>query len=170
MVVELGSRAKSDAEAGSSSPFLQWKRIGSTGNEAGGDAGGGGNERAPLILLVEDNETIRRAVGILLEESGYRVTHANSGSAALENAEADPPDLVLMDLGLPDVNGLEVTRRLKANPTTRQAVVVALTGRALDSDAAACRAAGCAAYLAKPVDTHKLLKIIPELLATSVDP
>lgn len=119
---------------------------------------------ATTILLVEDNETIRRAFAILLEDSGYRVVEAGSGQRALEVARSDRPALALMDLGLPDINGLEVTRRLKADPETRDMVVVALTGRALETDQDACLAAGCAGYLSKPVDTERLLRAIPEFL------
>lgn len=123
-----------------------------------------GTAEAPLILLVEDNATIRDAFAILLNESGYRVALAANGREALESAEHARPDLVLMDLGLPDFGGLEVTRRLKANPLTRDMIVVALTGRALETDQEACLAAGCAGFLAKPVDTAQLLKAIPEFL------
>jgi CheY-like chemotaxis protein len=118
------------------------------------------------ILLVEDNETIRQAFGVLLEESGYLVEHAQSGEEALAKARLRPPDLILMDLGLPDMSGIEVTRRLKADPTTRSTVIVALTGRALDTDQRACLEAGCAGYLAKPIDSENLLRKIPEFLAT----
>ncbi len=118
----------------------------------------------PLILLVEDNATIRSAFGILLEESGYRVDQAGSGEEALAIAAASPPHLVLMDLGLPDLNGLEVTRRLKANPQTSSCVVIALTGRALEADRTACLAAGCVGFLTKPVSSKDLLTAIPRYL------
>jgi two-component system, cell cycle response regulator DivK len=118
----------------------------------------------PLVLLVEDNETIRNAFALLLEESGYSVEHAGSGQGALESAAAELPDVILMDLGLPDMNGLDVTRRLKADPATSSAPIVAITGRALETDQNACLAAGCAAYIAKPVDTTVLLGIIAEQL------
>ena len=118
----------------------------------------------PLILLVEDNATIRHAFSILLEESGYRVRQTGTGMEALTIAAMEPPALVLMDLGLPDVGGLEVTRRLKSHPKTRDCVVIALTGRALETDQAACLAAGCVGYLAKPVDTERLLSTIPKYL------
>ena len=121
-------------------------------------------QRATL-LLVEDNETIRHAFSILLEDSGYRVLQAGSGAEALELARREGPALALMDLGLPDLGGLEVTRLLKADPATRGVVVVALTGRALEADQQACLAAGCAGYLAKPVDSRLLLQRIPEFLA-----
>lgn len=116
------------------------------------------------ILLVEDNEAIRHAFSILLEETGYDVAHAANGGDALASARREQPDLILMDLGLPDLSGLEVTRRLKADESTRGIVIVALTGRALESDGEACIAAGCAGYLPKPVDTAYLLRKIPEYL------
>ncbi|MEX2584015.1 MAG: response regulator [Gemmatimonadota bacterium] len=112
------------------------------------------------ILLVEDNETIRHAVSILLEESGYRVTQAASGTEALEKAADQPPDVILMDLGLPDMSGLDVTRRIKADPVTRRSRVIAITGRAMETDEAACLDAGCSGYVAKPVDTRQLLRMI----------
>jgi two-component system cell cycle response regulator DivK len=120
----------------------------------------------PLILLVEDNETIRHAFAILLEESGYRVLQAASGAEALDLSRRERPALALMDLGLPDQNGLDVTRQLKADPDTRDILVVALTGRALETDQAACLAAGCDGYLAKPIDTRMLLGKIPEFLGS----
>lgn len=118
-------------------------------------SGGGGT-----ILLVEDNETIRSAFSLLLEESGYRVVQAGSGAEALEKAREHRPDLALMDLGLPDLGGLEVTRRLRADEATRGVRVVALTGHALEADQRACEAAGCAGYLTKPVDSERLLAAI----------
>lgn len=114
-----------------------------------------------LILLVEDNATIRHAFSILLEETGYRVAQAASGQEALAVARSDAPDLILMDLGLPDMSGLDVTRQLKADPETSAIAVVALTGRGLDSDREACLAVGCVDYIRKPVDTAKLISAIP---------
>jgi CheY-like chemotaxis protein len=126
------------------------------------------NERAQeRILLVEDNETIRNAFAILLEENGYLVVHAGTGQEALAAAHAENPHLILMDLGLPDLNGLDVTRSLRADPVTHQIPIVALTGRALETDEAACRAAGCSGYLAKPIDTAQLLRKIREFLEKS---
>jgi two-component system, cell cycle response regulator DivK len=122
------------------------------------------------ILLVEDNETIRRAFAILLEDSGYEVLQAGSGKEALEISAKRSPHLVLMDLGLPDMNGLEVTRALKSDPVTSSIVVVAITGRALESDEQACQAAGCSGYLAKPIDTQQILGKIPEFLNLAPPP
>ncbi|HEX6070033.1 MAG TPA: response regulator [Longimicrobiaceae bacterium] len=121
----------------------------------------------PRILLVEDNETIRHAFRILLEDSGYAVIEAGSGDEALRQAEAEAPDVILLDLGLPDINGLEVTRRLRAAERTRETVVIALTGRALETDENACIEAGCTAYLSKPIDSAGLLRKIGEYVGRS---
>jgi two-component system, cell cycle response regulator DivK len=121
-------------------------------------------EARKRVLLVEDNETIRNAFGILLEESGYEVVQAATGAAALESARGSPPDLVLLDLGLPDMPGLDVARRLSADPDTAAVPILAITGRALETDRDACLAAGCAGYLTKPVDTRQLLRQVAGLL------
>ncbi|MEX0912178.1 MAG: response regulator [Gemmatimonadota bacterium] len=104
------------------------------------------------------------AFQILMVESGYIVAEASSGGEALERARETPPDLILLDLGLPDANGLEIVRRIKGDPLTRDSVVVAVTGRALETDRDACLEAGCAAYLPKPIDTARLLGTIEEML------
>lgn len=118
----------------------------------------------PLILLVEDNEIIRSAFTVLLQESGYRVMGTGTGNEALDASSRQRPDLVLLDLGLPDMHGLEVIRRLKAG-AAHDVPVVALTGRALATDEQACRAAGCVGYFSKPVDTQLLLRALPDYLA-----
>ncbi|MDP9348999.1 MAG: response regulator [Gemmatimonadota bacterium] len=118
----------------------------------------------PSILLVEDNDAIRNAFTILLEESGYRVLQAGSGNVAIQTARSELPDLVILDLGLPDVSGLEVARTLRARPETGAIPIVALTGRALEVDEEACMAAGCSGYLTKPIDTEQLLRLIPTFI------
>ncbi len=110
------------------------------------------------ILLVEDNAAIRGAFRLLLEEHGYRVLDTGSGGEALRLARSDPPDLVLLDLGLPDVPGLEVATQLAATRETMP--IVALTGRALETDREACLRAGCTEYLVKPLDSERLLRVL----------
>ncbi len=122
------------------------------------------NRSEPLILVVEDNDTIRNAFSILLGESGYEVVQAASGAEALDLSVSHLPDLVLMDLGLPDMNGLEVTRQLKARRETGNIPVIALTGRALETNERECLDAGCHGFLAKPIDAEQLLRRIPEYL------
>jgi CheY-like chemotaxis protein len=118
-----------------------------------------------LVLVVEDSDAIRTAFTILLEESGYDVAAAPTGAEAVRLASEREPDLVLLDLGLPDISGLEVARRIKAAPRTRSIPVVALTGRDDDADREALLAAGCSAYLLKPIDTKKLIQSLPSYIA-----
>ncbi|MGH7458694.1 MAG: response regulator [Longimicrobiaceae bacterium] len=124
----------------------------------------GGTDGRPLILLVEDNQTIRQAFTVLLEDSGYRVLAAGSGKKALALSRNASPDLILMDLGLPDARGLDLVRSLKQKESTVGIPVVAITGRALETDEEACLEAGCAGYLTKPVNTRQLLALIPTYL------
>ena len=113
------------------------------------------------VLLVEDSDAIRDAFTILLEDAGYAVLGAATGAEALRLSEERVPDLVLLDMGLPDMTGLDVVRRLKAAPQTAAIAVVALTGRDEEADRRACLAAGCAAYIVKPVNTQKLVRDLP---------
>ena len=122
-------------------------------------------QNAPLILVVDDYQDAREMYAEYLQFSGFRVAEAKNGNEAVEQAFALKPDLILMDLSLPGMDGWEATRRLKADEATRGIVVVAITGRALQSDGEACIAAGCAGFLPKPVDAAQLLRKIPEYLA-----
>ena len=116
---------------------------------------------AGTVLLVEDSDAIRDAFTILLEDAGYTVLGAGTGEDALRLAAEHAPDLVLLDMGLPDMTGLEVVRRIKGDSRTAAIVVVAVTGRDEESDRRACLAAGCAAYIVKPVNTQKLVREMP---------
>lgn len=120
-----------------------------------------GQPNGATVLLVEDSAPIRDAFTILLEDAGYRVLGTGSGRRALELTAEHRPSVVLLDMGLPDLGGLEVVRTLKADVSTRGTVVVAVTGRDDDVDRQACLAAGCAAYLVKPVDLRALLRDLP---------
>jgi CheY-like chemotaxis protein len=127
----------------------------------------GADPVARAVLLVEDSEAIRDAFTILLEDAGYAVLGAATGAEALRLAEERVPDLVLLDMGLPDMTGLDVVRRLKAAPQTAAIAVVALTGRDEEADRRACLAAGCAAYIVKPVNTQKLVRDLPGWMAAA---
>jgi CheY-like chemotaxis protein len=120
------------------------------------------------VLLVEDSDAIRDAFTILLEDAGYTVLGAGTGAEALRLTEEQMPDLVLLDMGLPDTTGLEVVRQIKAEPRTAGIAVVALTGRDEEADRRACLAAGCAAYIVKPVNTQKLVRDLPGWMAAGV--
>jgi CheY-like chemotaxis protein len=121
----------------------------------------------PRVLVVEDSDAIRTAFTILLSECGYEVSGAATGADAVRLACEQHPALVLLDLGLPDISGLDVVRRIKADPATRAIPVVALTGRDDDHDRDALLSAGCAAYLVKPVDTQRLIRDLPGYIARS---
>lgn len=117
------------------------------------------------VLLVEDSDAIRDAFTILLEDAGYTVLGAGTGEDALRLAAERMPDLVLLDMGLPDMTGLDVVRRIKGDPATAGIVVVAVTGRDEAADRRACLDAGCAAYIVKPVNTQKLVRDLPGFMA-----
>jgi len=126
------------------------------------------SETQPLVLVVEDSEPIRTAFTILLEESGYTVAAAPTGADAVRLAGGErTPDLVLLDLGLPDISGIDVARSIKGNPATRNIPVVALTGRDDDGSREALLAAGCSAFLLKPVDTQALIRALPGYIANT---
>jgi DNA-binding response OmpR family regulator len=118
-----------------------------------------------LVLVVEDSDAIRTAFTILLEESGYEVAAAPTGEDAVRLAAERAPDLVLLDLGLPDIPGVEVARRIRLGAGAVRIPIVALTGRDDDADREALRSAGCAAYLVKPVDTQALIRSLPGYIA-----
>lgn len=118
-----------------------------------------------IILLVDDNAHILDAFTILLEDGGYGVRSAATGTQAIQSVREASPDLVLLDLGLPDMDGLEVVRAIKSDPRGACVPIVALTGHALETDREACLAAGCAGYLTKPINSTQLLSVLPGFLA-----
>lgn len=116
------------------------------------------------LLLVEDNEMNRDAISRLLERRGFTVIRAVDGEEGVRVCREAMPELVLMDLGLPGIDGFEATRQLKADPRTAHIPVVALTARALTSDQEAAFAAGCDDYDTKPVDLARLVGKVRTLL------
>ena len=119
---------------------------------------------APLILLVEDNEMNRDMLSRRLLRRGFEVMLALDGGEALARAVSDKPDLILMDMGLPGLDGWEAARRLKADPATREIPIIALTAHAMAGDRERARAAGCDDYDTKPVDLQRLLAKIDDHL------
>jgi two-component system cell cycle response regulator DivK len=116
------------------------------------------------ILLVEDTEDNRRIIRDLVTSVGYELVEAENGLAGVEMAKAHRPDLILMDIQLPVLDGYEATRRIKADPETAGIPVVAVTSYALSGDEAKTRAAGCDGYIAKPFSPRQLLAKIREML------
>jgi two-component system cell cycle response regulator DivK len=105
---------------------------------------------APLVLVVDDYTDAREMYSDFLVFSGFRVAEAKDGNEAIDKAIEIQPDLILMDLSLPGVDGWEATRRLKADDRTRGIPIVALTGHALAGDAQTALRAGCDAFITKP--------------------
>jgi CheY-like chemotaxis protein len=116
------------------------------------------------ILLVEDNEMNRDMLSRRLVRHGYTVVFAMDGESGMAMARSESPDLVLMDMSLPVIDGWEATRRLKADPLTCAIPIIALTAHAMASDEQRARAAGCDDYDTKPIELPRLLGKIEGLL------
>jgi CheY-like chemotaxis protein len=121
-------------------------------------------DKAPLVLVVDDYQDAREMYSEYLEFSGFRVAEARNGIEALEKAFELLPDLILMDLSLPGMDGWEATRRLKADDRTKRIPVVALTGHALAGHSEGARQAGCDAFVTKPCLPDALVVEIRRML------
>ena len=122
------------------------------------------NPTAATILVVDDNPINLKLVSDLLMFEGYRVLKAEDGEEAAASVEAEPPDLILLDVDLPGIDGLTLTKRLKNDQRTADIVIVALTAFAMKADRERAMAAGCDAYVTKPIDTRGLPAQVAELL------
>ena len=118
------------------------------------------------VLLVEDNPHNRKIFSGMLTHSGFRVIEADDGHKALSAVEAELPDVILMDLSIPGVDGWEVTRRLKADARTKAVPIIALTAHAMRGDEERARAAGCDHYLAKPISPKKVVEEVRRILGS----
>ena len=116
------------------------------------------------ILVVEDQADNRRILRDLLGNAGYKLTEAESGEEALTAVEAERPDLILMDIQLPVMDGYEAARRIKSNPEMKEVPIIAVTSYALAGDETKARAAGCTAYISKPFSPRALLAKVREFL------
>jgi CheY-like chemotaxis protein len=117
------------------------------------------------ILIVDDNAINLKLVAYLMRANGYTVETALDAESAIEAVRANRPDVILMDIQLPGIDGLELTRRLKADSSTRDIVIVAVTAYAMKGDQAKALAAGCDDYITKPIDTRTLPETIAKHLA-----
>lgn len=116
------------------------------------------------VLIVEDNELNMKLFHDLLEANGYQTIQTRSGSEALKLAREHRPDLVLMDIQLPEVSGLEVTKWIKDDEDLRHIPVVAVTAFAMKGDEERIRAGGCEAYISKPISVAKFLETVRSFL------
>jgi two-component system cell cycle response regulator DivK len=117
------------------------------------------------ILVVEDQADNRRILRDMLGNAGYELMEAESGEEALTAVETKRPDLILMDIQLPVMDGCEAARRIKSNPDMKAVPVIAMTAYALAGDEAKARAAGCNAYISKPFSPRALLAKVREYLS-----
>ena len=119
------------------------------------------------ILVVEDQEDNLQILRDLLTRAGFEIIEAKDGEEAVRAAVAERPDLILMDIQLPLLDGYEATRRIKADPALRAIPIIVVTSYALSGDEAKARAAGCDGYVPKPYSPRQLLAKIREYLPTS---
>ncbi len=124
----------------------------------------------PKILLVEDNEMNRDMLSRRLERRGYIVVMAIDGAEGVAMAESEKPDLILMDMSLPVLDGWEATRRLKSQPSTASIPIIALTAHAMASDEEQARDAGCDDFDTKPIELPRLLEKMGTQLARRSQP
>lgn len=121
----------------------------------------------PKVLLVEDNEMNRDMLSRRLERKGFDVVFALDGQAAVEMADSEHPDLILMDMSLPVMDGWEATRRIKAIDKLQDIPIIALTAHAMSGDREKALQAGCEEYDTKPIDFPRLIEKINVLLKTA---
>ena len=121
----------------------------------------------PRLLYVEDNEMNRDMLSRRLQRRGFEVLIASDGEQGVAMAAAEKPDLILMDMSLPVLDGWQATRRLKAAPDTRPIPIIGLTAHAMATDRDKCLEAGCDDYDTKPVELGRLLEKIERLLGTA---
>lgn len=120
---------------------------------------------AEPILIVDDTPANLKLARVLFQSEGYAVMTAENAEQALVVLAATRPALILMDLQLPGMDGLELTRRIKADPATRDVVILALTSYAMKGDEEKALAAGCDGYYSKPIDTQELPRVVARYLA-----
>ena len=120
------------------------------------------------ILIVEDQEDLRGVLRTLLGGSGYEVIEAADGQAGVAKAQAERPDLILMDIQLPVLDGYDATRQIKANPDLKATPIIAVSSFAMKGDEEKARAAGCDHYVTKPYSPMQLLRLIRGFLGDKV--
>jgi two-component system cell cycle response regulator DivK len=137
-----------------------------TGQPEASPGAAGGTESGPLVLIVDDVQDNRTIYVLFLRFSGFRVAEAENGEEAVAKATTLLPDVIVMDLSLPVMDGWEATRRLRRDPRTKKIPVIVLTGHALPEHAQAAREAGCDMVITKPCLPDQLLETIERILDT----
>lgn len=125
----------------------------------------GSNGMSKTVLIVEDNELNMKLFHDLLESQGYTTLQTRDGIEALKLARENHPDLILMDIQLPEVSGLEVAKWIKEDETLKTIPIIAVTAFAMKGDEEKIRQGGCEAYLAKPISVSEFIEIVQQFLA-----
>ena len=125
-------------------------------------------EGRKTVLLVEDNEDNLVVYRTILEHVGYEVLEARDGEEGVNRARRDKPDLILMDISIPKLDGWAATRRLKADAATREIPIIALTAHALDEDRQRAIEVGCDGYLAKPIEPRRVVQEVERFVGPPV--
>ena len=125
------------------------------------------SDSSKTVLLVEDNEDNRTVYRTILEHFGYTVAEARNGEDGVRMARDVHPDLILMDISIPAIDGWEATRILKADPRTKEIPIIALTAHALATDRAKAEEAGCDGYLAKPCEPRHVVAEVERFLGAA---
>lgn len=116
------------------------------------------------ILVIEDNEQNLYLIRFILEQSGFEVVEARNGTEGVDQAIKELPDLIIMDIQLPDINGYEATRRIRASKTDDDIPIIALTSYAMTGDREKAMAAGCTGYIEKPINPETIMAEIKKYL------
>ncbi|MEK7851718.1 MAG: response regulator [Deltaproteobacteria bacterium] len=121
------------------------------------------------ILIVEDNEINMKLIKTILKSKGYLLTEARDGEEALQAVASEAPDLILMDIQIPKIDGLEATRRIRKMEGLGNTLIVALTAHAMEGDREKILEAGCNGYIAKPINTRTFVEEIEAVLAKKME-
>ena len=116
------------------------------------------------VMVVEDNEKNRKLMRVLLKSKGYNVIEATTGEEAISTLKKQKPDIILMDIQLPGIDGITLVKQIKADANTNDIPIIAVTAFAMKGDEQKILSFGCNGYISKPIDTHELLNIIEQHL------
>lgn len=116
-------------------------------------------------LIIEDNENNLELIRFILEQGDYQTRFAMTGLEGVKQALSEPPDFIILDIQLPDINGMEVLKRIRAHPDGEQIPIIAMTSYAMSGDRHSLLAAGCSGYIEKPIDPMLVINQIQEVLA-----
>lgn len=119
----------------------------------------------PTVLIIEDNEDNLELIKFILEQAGYQTRFVMTGAEGVLQATTIPPDFVILDIQLPDINGLEVLKRIRAHPVGKGVPVIAMTSYAMSGDRERLMAAGCTGYIEKPIDPMLVIGQIEKVLS-----